>query len=393
MARWATSASWCMVSITMRVLGRREVISRVAATPSMNGIVTSIKTTSGRSAIASRTASSPLAASAMTSKRSSSSKARRSPWRSIVWSSANNSRIFMVVLSARRHYGSDGGAPTWLRADLETGTDAGGPLTHAEQSEGIGAGGVGCETHAVVGDFHRRRAAIALPPHHDSLRLAMAFNVCDRLFGDSPEFLFLKDRQSARAVHIEPGQDARSFLHPIEERAHDRGGITLGGKIGPQVVERVADLADDGADIDSEMLEAANGVGIRHVTHQAVELEREVAERLADAIVKLTRDADALLVGAQRAEAGEEPGVVGRERQGIDETADHFDVAGSRTRGGVVFERHDAHEVPPGAKRCVHALDRRLVQASAIECDRLGPLRQRGMGQHRGQRVLLVRTE
>ena len=130
-------------------------------------------------------------------------------------------------------------------------------------------------------------------------------------------------------------------------------GSPSGGQIGPQVVERVADLADDGADVDAEMLEPTNGVGIRHVTHQAVELEREVAERLADPIVEFAGDADALLVGAERAETGEESGVVDREGEGVDETANHFDVAGPRTGRGVVFERHDADEVPSSAKRRV----------------------------------------
>ena len=71
-----------MVSITTLISGKALTIRRVPVMPSTSGIVTSIRTTSGRSCSASRTASSPLPASPTTSKPSSVSE-RRSVSRSM----------------------------------------------------------------------------------------------------------------------------------------------------------------------------------------------------------------------------------------------------------------------------------------------------------------------
>ena len=88
-------------SIVMRmifVVGAAWRIRRVASMPSMPGIRTSMKTTSGDSSRARSTASSPLAASPTTTTTSSeSSSAVRRPSRVTGWSSTIRARMGSVT--------------------------------------------------------------------------------------------------------------------------------------------------------------------------------------------------------------------------------------------------------------------------------------------------------
>ena len=77
-------------------------IGRVASTPSIAGIWTSITTTSGRVSWASRTASAPVAASATTSTPSSDPSSAPIPRRTTGWSSATRTRIVAASGSMRR---------------------------------------------------------------------------------------------------------------------------------------------------------------------------------------------------------------------------------------------------------------------------------------------------
>ena len=76
----------------------------------------------------------------------------------------------------------------------------------------------------------------------------------------------------------------------------------------------------------------ADALALVRGSDDAVELEGEVRERLADAIVQVTGDAGALLVGADRAQAVEPPGVVDRERGRLDEPVEQLEVAGGERR-------------------------------------------------------------
>ena len=76
------------MSISTCVLGNDSMISRQASTPSLPGIITSITTTSGSTRCAVLTASSPSEACPTTSKSSSASRASRSPFLMMGWSSA-----------------------------------------------------------------------------------------------------------------------------------------------------------------------------------------------------------------------------------------------------------------------------------------------------------------
>ena len=88
----------------------------------------------------------------------------------------------------------------------------------------------------------------------------------------------------------------------------------LVGHVGAQVVEGVADLADDAAHVVAELLQRRGPTSLALVVglDDAVELERQVGERLPDAVVQVTGDAGALLVGADGAQAAEPAGVVDR---------------------------------------------------------------------------------
>ena len=100
------------------------------------------------------------------------------------------------------------------------------------------------------------------------------------------------------------------------------------GHVGAQVVQRVADLAGDAAHVVAQLVQGIGDAIARLVAvDQAVQLEAQVGERLADAVVQVTGDAGPLLVRADGAEPGEPAGVVERERSGGDEPLDQLQVA------------------------------------------------------------------
>ena len=77
----------------------------------------------------------------------------------------------------------------------------------------------------------------------------------------------------------------------------------------------------------SRSSDGAEVVALGLAGDDAVELEGEVGERLADAVVQVAGDAGALLVGADGAQAGEPAGVVDGEGDRLDEAVEQLDVA------------------------------------------------------------------
>ena len=140
------------------------------------------------------------------------------------------------------------------------------------------------------------------------------------------------------------------------------------GDVGAQVVERVAHLADHArARRCAGCRATARGVAAAGaVLHDAVELEGEVGERLADAVVEVAGDAGALLVGADGAQAAEPAGVVDGERGRLDEAGQQLDVAA----GEVVRRRRarwttQADDRPAGRQHGVEARGRARGEARA----------------------------
>ena len=126
------------------------------------------------------------------------------------------------------------------------------------------------------------------------------------------------------------------------------------GDVGAQVVERVADLADDVAHVVAELLER----GVHRAPspcrrlHDAVELERQVGERLADAVVEVAGDAGALLVGADGAQAAEPAGVVDGQRRRARRSRRSSSTSRSvKWSGRLVLEGDQADDRCAGAER------------------------------------------
>ena len=95
-----------VVTMTTRASGVAATIRRVASSPSIPGIWTSISTTSGVRQRTSSTAAAPSAASPTTSMSGSASRISRSPERTIAWSSARTTRITRSLPSSPALTGS-----------------------------------------------------------------------------------------------------------------------------------------------------------------------------------------------------------------------------------------------------------------------------------------------
>ena len=93
----------------------------------------------------------------------------------------------------------------------------------------------------------------------------------------------------------------------------------------------------------------------------ALELERDVRERLRDAVVELAGDAGPLGLGAERAEAAEPAGVVDREREQARQALDEVAAARGRTRSGTTSSSAISPTSAPRARSAVY----RPLRASA----------------------------
>ena len=186
----------------------------------------------------------------------------------------------------------------------------------------------------------------------------VALDVGDRLLGDAPQLALLQDRQPAGLLGAH-GSTSR----PLRSRTRSRKASSVVGEalrlgdVGAQVVEGVADLADDAADVGAQLVEGvADGLAPgAPLLHDAVELEGEVGERLADAVVEVAGDAGALLVGADGAEPAEPAGVVDGEGGGLDEAGQELDVPGREVVGVAVLDRQQADDRATGGEHGVEA--------------------------------------
>src|SRR5262245_2079612 len=126
-----------MLSIRMAVFGACSRIRRVATSPDVRGIAQSITTTCGMRVSASFTASSPLLASPTTSMPASSSRSRRNPRRTRVWSSTSSTVILfaMYVPVLGWHPHADERAPFRRREKLDRAAQHLRALAHGHDSE------------------------------------------------------------------------------------------------------------------------------------------------------------------------------------------------------------------------------------------------------------------
>src|SRR5215208_506718 len=141
-----------MVTIRMLASGCPCLIIRVAASPSILGIRTSIRTRSGCKREHISTASRPSSAAPTTSKPSSRANMTRKPCRTRPWSSAMTirtgvvlrrgcfspfviTRSFRVGLMWQRNLRYHHRADSWFAVDLEVTLEHGDPLAHAGEAD------------------------------------------------------------------------------------------------------------------------------------------------------------------------------------------------------------------------------------------------------------------
>ena len=122
-----------------------------------------------------------------------------------------------------------------------------------------------------------------------------------------------------------------------------------------------------------------------------VELEGEVGEGLADAVVEVAGDAVALLLGADGAQPAEPPGVVEGQGRRLGEAVEQLDVALGEVVGLVVLDRHEADHRAPGHEHVVEARGERRRQAGSARGQqvRLGDEGAQGDGPLEGAGELL----
>src|SRR5206468_2066801 len=82
----------------------------------------------------------------------------------------------------------------------------------------------------------------------------------------------------------------------------------------------------------------------------AVELERQVGERLADPVVDVARDARPLLLCAHCAQAAEPPCVVDRERRGLDETVEEAELTSPEVVRRLVLQGDEADDASTSSR-------------------------------------------
>ena len=99
--------------------------------------------------------------------------------------------------------------------------------------------------------------AVALPGHGDVAGAGVLLDVGERLLGDAEHLTLLEQRQPARLLAAQDDVEAGPLPDPLEIEVED-GEHVLGLRhVGAQVVEGVAHLADDVADVGAELLERA----------------------------------------------------------------------------------------------------------------------------------------
>jgi hypothetical protein len=162
----------------------------------------------------------------------------------------------------------------------------------------------------------------------------MALHVGDRLLGDAPQLALLHQSQAGGLVGPQSHLQAAAARHPGQEGLDGVGHRAVLAHVGAQVVERVAHLADHAPHVGAQLLEGGHGglvPGQLAVLGDPVQLEGQVGQRLADAVVQVAGDAGALLVGAHGAQAGEPAGVVDGQGRRLGEARRAAPRLGSRT--------------------------------------------------------------
>ena len=126
--------------------------------------------------------------------------------------------------------------------------------------------------------------------------------------------------------------------------------------VGAQVVQRVADLADDVTDVRAQLFErGTDEIAAGVALHDPVELEGQIGERLADAVMEVASDAGALFFRSDRAQSGEPPGVVDGECRRLGEALQQLDIAVREVPEVSMLQRHQSDHRAAGQQHHVDA--------------------------------------
>ncbi len=176
------------------------------------------------------------------------------------------------------------------------------------------------------------------------------------LLGDAPQLPLLQLGHACGLVDAQDHPDAGATLHPSGELGEDVLHVALVGDVGAQVVQRVPHLPDHTPNVVANPGQIIAHWGAPLVfADDPVELEGEVGEGLADAVVEFTGDAGPLLVGADRSQSGEPAGVVDGKGCGLGEAAEEVHVARREMVRIGVLDGDDAHERAAGPQTGVDA--------------------------------------
>src|SRR5215218_1645310 len=255
-----------MVTIRTLVCGSICLISRVAASPSILGIRTSIRTRSGRRRELISTASRPSSASPTTSKASSRANIPRKPWRTRPWSSAMTIRTgwdllpgcislpmidipFRVGLLLQRHLRHHQRSVSRFAVDLEVAGEQGYPLAHAGEADLLPR--IGPVRHAVrrepappVPDLEADLLVAALERDVRPIRSRVLAYVGQRFLGDPEERRLHDVRQPSSSQGLlvaHPKTLVAKPLHLQPERGRQPEVVEHRGA---QIGDHVAGLLD-----------------------------------------------------------------------------------------------------------------------------------------------------
>src|SRR5688572_10459093 len=220
---WRTSvSSECMLSIRTATSGEDSRILRVAVSPLTPGSAQSITITLGLSSPANRMASFPLAASPTTEISGSSSRSRRRPRRTRLWSSTSNTVISlpMQIPSFSRHFQEDARASFGRTDEIDGPAEQLGAFAHGDDADPAQCV-LDVKPRSVVLHFEIQSVGLKTQPDPSFLHSRMADDVVQRLLEhaihvDSPSAIDGKRGPRLLVSDHKPGLPFHRLKVPVE---------------------------------------------------------------------------------------------------------------------------------------------------------------------------------
>src|SRR5215211_1576368 len=299
------------------MLRAREPASRSlsrASTPSAPGISRSSSITSGSRRSASLTTSSPSAASPTTSKSGWVPSTATRPSRSIGWSSATRSLTLSTLDSFERHGDLDARTLAGATLDRQGAAQHLYPLPHADDAVPIIRDAGRVEAVAIVPDDELHRLRCGHEPDRHTACVCVGGDVGESLLADAIKGDLDPRRERAASVHgPESRRRARLCFPAVDEglqrlwegAAFERGGTEIEDR-----ASRLIEVGTGEREGAAQRFADTFGAGLIVVEEGfgRLELEPRGGKPLGEGVVDLTRQAVALLDGAEPGASVEEAG-------------------------------------------------------------------------------------